>query len=115
MVFPTGLIFYLFLLFPDGRLPSPRWRRLVWIAGALFVVGLALIVLEPTIRVSDSPAMRNPLGVAPLDVNASGGSYLWAPGIAILIASMVGTILRTRRATGELRRQLGWLAWSAGC
>jgi two-component system, NarL family, sensor kinase len=29
---------YLLLLFPDGKLPSKRWRLLAWISGAVIVL-----------------------------------------------------------------------------
>ncbi len=36
---PVGLVgTYLLLLFPDGKLPSKRWRRLTWLLGAVIVL-----------------------------------------------------------------------------
>ena len=38
---------YLILLFPDGRLPSKRWRPLAWFSGALIALESAAIFLTP--------------------------------------------------------------------
>jgi hypothetical protein len=59
VVVPTS---FLLLLFPDGRLPSPRWRPMAWWAGlgiSGFVVGYALDA-EPLV---DFPQLVNPYGV----------------------------------------------------
>jgi signal transduction histidine kinase len=116
IVFPTGLVVLFFLLFPNGRLQSRRWRSLAWIAGGTFAVGLGLNLIQTTLDLTGSPPMRNPIGLASLgSVNGSGGGpvgIIWPVGLAVLIAAMVGTILRTRRATGELRQQLRWLAYA---
>lgn len=31
-VLGANLVLYSFLFFPDGRLPSPRWRDVAWLA-----------------------------------------------------------------------------------
>src|ERR671916_804552 len=41
------LAIYLVLLFPDGRLPSRRWRLLAWVSGAVFAVALGGSGLSP--------------------------------------------------------------------
>lgn len=44
----VGLLgIYLILLFPDGRLPSRRWRPLVWLSGAVMVLASLGITLAP--------------------------------------------------------------------
>ena len=38
---------YLLLLFPDGRLPSRRWRPLAWLSGAVLVLASVGVMLSP--------------------------------------------------------------------
>ena len=110
--FPSGLVGFFFLLFPDGRLQSRRWRRLAWIAAASAVVGVAIYMVEPTIQLAGSQAMRNPLGLAGMDTQNGAAGLIWLVGFVVLITAMVGTIMRTRRSTGELRQQLRWLGYA---
>jgi signal transduction histidine kinase len=113
MVFPSGLAFFFFLLFPDGRLPSRRWRWVGRLGAATLVVGVAGSMFERVIELTGSKAMRNPIGVRWIDFNGPAG-LIWPVGLALILTAMVGTIVRTRRATGELRQQLRWLAYAAG-
>jgi hypothetical protein len=96
----------LYLIAPNGRLPSPRWR---WVARAA-VAGLAVYVgavftLSPTDFVIAAPVD------GPVSIIYKGALLLIA---ATLVASAVSVVLRVRPATGELRRQLLWIAGSAG-
>ena len=102
----TALIF-VFLLSPDGRLPSPRWRWAVWVT----VVGLCLhelgtLTLDPAGFV---------VGQRSGDRSVSGP--LLAVGVALvaagLVASAVSIAWRLRTAEDDLRRQLLWVASSA--
>jgi hypothetical protein len=100
------------LLFPDGRLPSPRWRPVAWgvaIGAAGGVAGLALKAGPLT----DFPQIANPYGVAGPVVGIVGvvGSIVAAGS---MVASAVSLIVRLRRTRGEQRQQLKWLAyWGA--
>ncbi len=100
---------FLLLLFPDGRLPSPRWRPVAWCSGlgiAGFVVGLALEVGP----LGDFPQIANPYGVdSPiLGVVGVGGALL---GGASMVASAISLIVRMRRVGSEQRQQIKWLAY----
>ena len=100
---------FLLLLFPDGRLPSPRWRPVAWCA-ALGVIGfVAGNALEPG-PLGDFPRITNPYGVdSPiLDAIASAGYILAA---ASMVASAVSLIVRMRRAGRVERQQIKWLAY----
>jgi signal transduction histidine kinase len=114
LVFPPGLATFFFLTFPDGHLASRRWRYLAWFAVLIVGLGLGFFVLQTSIQVSGSPRMPNPLGsVAVVDMENGAPGVIWLVGLAILLAAMVGIVLRTRRATGELRQQLRWLSFAS--
>ena len=111
---PTvGLLgIYLLLLFPDGRLPSRRWRPLAWFSGVMIVLlsiteGLAPGPLE------NQGGVPNPFGLEALpwlvDV-----SYIILPLLPLCIfASAVSMVLRFRRSRGEVRQQIKWVAFVA--
>src|SRR5215218_182482 len=103
---PTSL---LLLLFPDGRLPSPRWRPVAWgvaLGTAGGVVGYALEA-GPLV---DFPQIANPYGVDGPVVGMAGvaGSTVAAGS---MVASAVSLIVRMRRAGSEQRQQIKWLAY----
>jgi hypothetical protein len=99
------------LLFPDGRLPSPRWRWAGWLAAAANLLTIGGIALAPG-RFDDS-TVENPVGLdaAPAvpDAMAAAGAVLLAAAIAASIASV---IVRFRHARDVERQQLKWLAFA---
>jgi len=108
-----ALMFFALLLFPDGRLPSPRWRPFAWFAaGVLGLVGV-LFAFEPR-RLGDV-RLPNPMGIERAGGIIELSQSILAPitlGIGLAIAGSV--IARFRRARGEERQQLEWLAYTAG-
>ena len=105
------LLALVFLLFPNGRLPSRRWR----VVPAAAFVGCALAVpgqaLSPGIGV-DIAGGENPFAVegAAIDLLAWLGMALVS---VALVASAVSLIFRFRRARGVERQQLKWFALAA--
>jgi uncharacterized membrane protein SirB2 len=100
---------FLLLLFPDGRLPSPRWRPVAWgvaLGTAGGVVGYALKA-GPLV---DFPHIANPYGVDSPVVGMVGvaGSIVAAGS---MVASAVSLIVRLRRAESVERQQIKWLAY----
>ena len=76
--------------------------------------GVGLFMFQNQIHLLGSPTIRNPLGtVAGVDMEHGAPGLIWLVGIGVLLVAMVGTILRTRRSTGELRQQLRWLSFAA--
>jgi hypothetical protein len=104
---------FMILLFPDGRLPSRRWRPVAWLAAAVLVLGSASEALMPG-RLAEAPNVTNPFGIesarSALDL-VSVGSFLLLP--LCFVASALSMILRFRRAAGEERQQLKWFASAA--
>jgi hypothetical protein len=104
---------FLFLLFPDGKLPSRRWRAVAWAA----VVGTAMVALatvfEPALYYdADLKApLALPRAAQPLlDFLGGGGFFLWA---GATLAAVVSLVLRLRRARGGQRLQIKWVAFAA--
>jgi hypothetical protein len=102
----------LLLRFPDGRLPSRRWRPVVALTGA----AVALIAIGETFTPAplDEQGTPNPLGIAgagpALEVVSRLGDLAFAVAIALALASL---IIRYRSADEVGRRQLKWLAYAA--
>jgi hypothetical protein len=103
------------LLFPDGRLPSPRWRKLLWVLGVASFCGLvAGLRPGPFVEAESFKSFSNPLGVGsdpePFDALGGLGWVLVSPGI---FACGVAMVRRMRRAHGIERLQLKWIAFAA--
>jgi signal transduction histidine kinase len=104
-----------FLLFPTGRVPSPRWRWLLWaiVVGAALAIG-GWIVKPGTISPQRGIAIQNPTGIDALDGVAGG--VIAAGGIILgpaALASVVALFIRFRRAEAVERLQIKWLAYVA--
>jgi hypothetical protein len=96
------------LFFPDGRLPSPRWRPFV----ALLALAAAAALIGVAIRpgpIEGAQGIDNPLGMAALGglpqllIDLAGlGTLLCIP------AGMAAIVLRYRRGSLIERKQLQW-------
>jgi signal transduction histidine kinase len=114
LVFPAGLATLFFMTFPDGHLSSRGWRWLARFAALIVGVGLGFLMFQTSIQLSGSPPIHNPLGsVAVVDMNNGTPGVIWLVGLVVLLTAMVGIVVRTRHATGELRQQLRWLAFAS--
>src|SRR5215210_3782572 len=104
---------YLFLLFPDGRLPSRRWRYLAWLSGALIVVLSLGFGLAPGPVASLPREIRNPFGLEGFPW-LSDAANVGFPLLALcILASVVSLVLRYRRSRYEEREQIKWIAFAA--
>jgi hypothetical protein len=85
------LIVFTFLYFPNGRLPSSRWRPVLWFAAIVFPTRVVsdifhLTFLEPILNIS---------------------------AIALMLAALTAIIVRYRKAGAAERQQIKWVAFSA--
>jgi hypothetical protein len=105
------------LLFPDGRLPSPRWRWALWaylaVAGA-WVAGVFYIsagaIIGHHVHVDSTGNL--------LLLDHPTGSVAWWGAVQTVffpvlgvfwLATIIGQVLSYRRSSGERRLQLKWL------
>jgi len=103
---------YLILLFPDGRLPSRRWRPLAWLSGVVIVLMSAGNALTPG-PMEGLPGIRNPFGLEgyPWIADATEGITLLFP--LCILASAASLVLRYLRSGAVEREQIKWLAFAA--
>jgi hypothetical protein len=114
------LLAVLVLLFPDGRLPSPRWRPVLW-ALAVVAAGLVGQQFQAGTKITGGitnaldragVAYPNPLGVLPRNGWFSGllaGVFFLALVTVLLVLASV--FVRRRGASPERRQQLAWLGY----
>jgi hypothetical protein len=114
------LLLFLILLFPDGRLPSRRWRPVLWALCAVAVGWLAAQLQGgTTITGGITNAVQaagatypNPLGIFPRH-----GWFSALIGVIFVLALITGALVvasvfvRRRGAGAELRQQLAWLGY----
>jgi hypothetical protein len=100
------LAIFVLLLFPDGRLPSRRWRPVVW----LLVAGIALYLIRGTLVLEHA----NPVGVelprGVFEATSILEDVLLTAGVVGAVASVA---LRLWRSRGEERQQIKWLVYAA--
>jgi len=116
-------IAFMFLLFPTGHLPSPRWRPAAGLCILLIALTLIGFLVQPQTIPLPAPggvsaSAQNPLGVHslpwPLSVLLIGHiDQAWFVFIAVLAVSTVGAITRYRSGSRELRQQIKWIALTA--
>jgi hypothetical protein len=124
LLWPTGWYWYAVLavlfvyvptLFPDGRLPSPRWR---WVAVPVTVSLVAACVIASTtatfeLRAAPGLVVANPLGLpgVPFAEDNPWFQRLFVVyvGIAMGVASVV---VRFRRSGGAERAQMKWFLFA---
>lgn len=99
------------LVFPDGRLPSRRWRPLAILAAASFATATLAGMLHPD-RV---PVIYGAVG-SPLP-RVGAAAWVLAPSLVGILVSLFGAVwavrTRLRRARGVERMQLLWFAYAA--
>ncbi len=117
--YPTVMLVpYLLLLFPTGRLPSPRWRPIAWFGAAPMILSTVAVGFRPgALTVAprgDVLPVTNPLALDPLGPVLTIADSLWGPlFLAMLAASVVALASRFRASRYEERQQMKWFVSSA--
>jgi hypothetical protein len=110
------------LLFPDGQLPGPRWRWVLWAYAVLIACVMTVVAAQPISAVVGHDIRLDPSG----NLTSTGQLPGWLanPPVwigAVVVFSLAGIslsavsrqVLSWRLATGERRQQLKWLAFGA--
>jgi len=110
----TLFVTFSLLLFPDGRLPSPRWRPVAWLS----IVMMALLGIP--VAIVAWPLRGVALATGSLDeLDGAAGvirqiqfiGFLLIPVVAL--ACVAALVTRFRRSTGQERQQLKWFTYAA--
>ena len=114
----TGELAFLFalaiLLFPDGRLPSPRWRVVAW----LIIAAEALLVLmavtsSAALKAQAAAVLVSPIRLIPDSVAGPVVNVVQTAFIPLCLAAAAGLAVRYRRAAPDVRHQIKWVAYAS--
>ncbi|HEV3289373.1 MAG TPA: hypothetical protein VG123_10285, partial [Streptosporangiaceae bacterium] len=109
-----GLLFPLaLLLFPDGRLPSRRWRPVAWLLiAAEAILVITAVTSSAALRAQSSAVSLSPARLIP---DSLADPVLNAVQIALIplsVAAAAGCLARYRRSPGTVRQQIKWIAYA---
>jgi hypothetical protein len=112
-----GFLVFSFLLFPDGRLPSPRWRIVAWVSAISCLSALISGMLEYEFLYKytwpENMSFVKPLFTgSAAEVAATVFWYSSMVILAMLFVSGGSLVLRLRRSVGEERQQLKWVVYA---
>jgi MFS family permease len=114
--YPTVFLALLFtlLFFPTGRLLSPRWRPVAWLAGAAMAGFTALAALKSSLGVEEGRVVSNPIGMAGLQnpEESTVGVVLLNLLLLMAVLAFVSLVIRFRRSRGDERQQLKWFTYA---
>jgi class 3 adenylate cyclase len=114
--FPMAALagFFILLLFPDGRVPSPRWRPVAWFGVLVTTVFTVLFAFGPG-PLSGFATVQNPAAIDLLSTDRFVASVAFLTTVTVMfLVSAFSLVLRFRRSTGIARQQLKWIAFAGG-
>ena len=98
------------LRFPDGGLPTPRWRWFSRFTVAAIVTGSFVMATAPT---EVRPGIDNPLSLPWSDQALAVAVTVVAAALLIgFVGSIASVVVRYRRADLATRTQIRWFAWA---
>jgi hypothetical protein len=116
VLFPLSFVFFGagLLVFPNGSLPSRRWRSLPVVLGVTWGLFVLTAAFGPEIEMGTSTKVANPFGIAVLRPVAGLVFLLTIPAFGTLLACAAAPFFRRRKASRVEREQLRWLAYACG-
>ena len=120
LIFTFAPMFFLVLLFPDGRLPSRRWRPVLW---AMFAVTAGWVAQQLQVGTRIDGGLTNALYAAGVSYPTPFGIFprrgwfsdllvvVFAVAVITGVLVVVSVFVRRRGASAELRKQLAWLGY----
>jgi hypothetical protein len=107
------LVTFVLLLFPDGRLLSPRWKVVAWVAGIYLAVSVILQAFNPQPLEAGPLQLPNPFAVEGLRTFGELGDVSLLIPLGVALLGIMSLMLRFRRAHGDERQQLKWFFFGA--
>jgi signal transduction histidine kinase len=111
-VLATLLIVLLLVVFPDGRLPSPRWRWFLYVIGALSVVVVVFQITDPNPDAQIPGLPPSPLANPELAGLLAPLASFWLFPLAVAVAA-ASLVPRYRSGTVVVRQQIKWFILAA--
>jgi hypothetical protein len=106
-------LFLILLLYPDGRLPSRRWRPAVWLILAANGLLLAVAATSDVVFEGAAPAgLAAPVALIPHRIASPLVNNLEVVMLFLFLLSAAGCVVRYRRASGVVRQQIKWFAYA---
>jgi signal transduction histidine kinase len=108
------LLIYTLLLFPDGRLPSRRWRPVAWLGAVAIVVAVVPVAIfgwrlrGPRLLYANEPPLTLPHSYR-LAVTVSEIAFSLI--FLLVFVGAASLLVRLRRATGDEREQIRWFVY----
>jgi len=112
VLYVAGILPFVLLRFPDGRLLSTRWRPAGWAAIVSVLVTTAFMAFKPG-PLQEATYTDNPFTPLPSSLIDALGPIGVGSILPVLGGASWSLVLRFRRSTGIEREQIKWLAFSA--
>ncbi len=103
-----GPFIFLALLFPDGRLPTPRWRPFAWLVALVVAGGTVAVAIWPE-TAARFDSVNSPLGI---EVAANVVNPVEAIVYVLALTAAASLLVRLVRSRGIERQQVEWFAYA---
>jgi len=107
------MVVFLPMLFPNGRLVSPRWRPVAWTAAVASVAACVPPVLRPGPLFGQPSFPDNPIAIEAAAATIELAEFVGFASIGLLaLLAAASMVVRFRRTTGVERQQLKWFSYA---